>query len=177
MRTPLKLATAAVAVAALAVIPSTASARTEVRAAGTLDVPQAFAKKVVSVTAKSGLDVYLPTSIDTGETKPSKIKAQTFASKGSYELDLGVGSHCGGATACFVAAFTAEKGGTLAGGRRVALSNGRTGRFFPLSCGASCAPPRIEWRERHSLYVVEAKLAGRRPLVRMANSAIRNGPR
>jgi len=41
---------------------------------------------------------------------------------------------------------------------------------------ASCSPPSIEWRERHALYSIQAKVA-KRELVRMANSAIRNGPR
>ena len=58
----------------------------------------------------------------------------------------------------------------------MALPRGRNGRFHPLSCGASCSPASIEWRERGALYSIQAKVA-RRELVRMASSAIRNGPR
>ena len=68
------------------------------------------------------------------------------------------------------------QGGRPSGGHRVALPRGRTGRFHPLSCGASCSPASIEWRERGALYSIQAKVA-RRELVRMASSAIRNGPR
>jgi hypothetical protein len=63
----------------------------------------------------------------------------------------------------------------------VRLAGGRTGKFSPLSCGASCAPPRIEWKVRGSTYAIQAvvgtRKTERRILVRMANSAIRNGPR
>jgi hypothetical protein len=55
------------------------------------------------------------------------------------------------------------------------------GRFTPLSCGASCSPPRIEWSERGATYGIQANVGTqrteRRILVRMANSAIRTGPR
>jgi hypothetical protein len=90
--------------------------------------------------------------------------------------------NCGGATACFIASFQAHRGGARPfGARRVRLARGRTGRFTPLSCGASCAPPRIEWRERGATYSIQANVGTRRTerriLVRMANSAIRNGPR
>jgi hypothetical protein len=45
-----------------------------------------------------------------------------------------------------------------------------------LTCGASCSPPSIEWRERGATFSIQAKVRGRR-LVEMANSAIRNGAR
>ena len=61
------------------------------------------------------------------------------------------------------------------------LARGRVGRFKPLSCGGSCAPPTIEWSERGATYRIEAKVGTeateRRVLRRMANSAIRKGPR
>jgi len=68
------------------------------------------------------------------------------------------------------------RGGRPSGRRTVRLARGRTGHYRPLSCGASCSPPSVEWRERHARYSVQAKV-GKRELVRMANSAIRNGPR
>jgi len=50
-----------------------------------------------------------------------------------------------------------------------------------LSCGASCSPPTIEWRERGATFSIQANVGTRktqrRVFKRMANSAIRNGPR
>jgi hypothetical protein len=63
----------------------------------------------------------------------------------------------------------------------VALSNGRTGWFTPTGCGASCSAPQIQWRERGKLYTIQARVGTqsteRRELIRLANSAIINGPR
>ena len=87
---------------------------------------------------------------------------------------------CHTATACFVAEFAARRGGTPGGDQAVRLARGRSGFFTPRSCGASCSPPSIEWRERGAVYRIQAKVAERRvrrSLVRLANSAIRRGPR
>ena len=88
---------------------------------------------------------------------------------------------CGGATACFIASFSGKRGGTPSGPQRIELARGRVGRFKPLSCGGSCAPPTIEWKERGATFRIEAKVGTeateRRVLKRMANSAIRKGPR
>ena len=101
----------------------------------------------------------------------------------SYSLSLGGVRNCGGATACFLATFSAQKGGSPHYRRKVALRGGRTGYFKALSCGASCSPPAIEWISRGNLYSIEARIpdatdAGqRRRLVAAANSAIGAGPR
>ena len=127
--------------------------------------------------------MYFPNSIETGDTKPSKIKAQTFASKGSYELDLGVGSHCGGATACFVAEFTGTKNEKPHFRTKVKLAGGKTGYYKPLSCGASCSPPAIEWRMGKNLYGIQFNSLESSPskvkrlFVKLANQAIAAGPR
>ena len=104
-----------------------------------------------------------------------------FGSRREYSLGLGAVPDCGGANACFVAAFTAEEGGAPAGRRRVALSNGRTGRFTPTGCGASCSQPQIQWRERGKVFTIQARVGTqsteRRELIRLANSAIINRAR
>ena len=64
------------------------------------------------------------------------------------------------------------------GTRKVTLANGRKGRYLPLSCGGSCSPPSIQWRERGVLYEIQRwSKNARAKLVKMANSAIRAGPR
>ena len=91
-----------------------------------------------------------------------------------------VSSRCG-ANACFIASFSGRQGGKPFGQHRVNLARGRVGRFKPLSCGGSCSPPSIEWKERGATYSIQAKVGNkdteRRVFKRMANSAIRNGPR
>ena len=61
------------------------------------------------------------------------------------------------------------------------LANGRNGRFQPMGCGASCSPPSISWKERGVTYTIQAKVIGKQSdralLVKMANEAIRQGPR
>ena len=60
--------------------------------------------------------------------------------------------------------------------RKATLANGRKGRFNPLSCGGSCSPPSVTWKERGVVYEIQADTTRAR-LVRMANDAIRRGPR
>jgi len=98
------------------------------------------------------------------------------ATEQAWRFDIGAVRDCHQATACFIAEFKAVRDGKPSGRRTVRLNRGRTGYYRPLSCGASCSPPRIEWRERHALYSIRAKVT-KRELLRMANSAIRNGPR
>ena len=147
-------------------------------AAQNVDLPKLFAKDLPKVKARSEVPVLLPQVLTTEaeEVFPSHV-ARTHR----WELQIGAVRGCGGATACFVADFAGTEGGRPRGARRVKLARGRAGRFTPLRCGASCAPPRIEWRERGATFRIEARVGNqdteRRMLVRMANSAIRHGPR
>ena len=101
--------------------------------------------------------------------------------KKSYDLGVAAAPDCGGATACFAASFRAEKGGTPFGRGKVTLAKGRHGRYQPMGCGASCSPPSISWKERGVTYTIQAKVVGkpsdRALLVKMANEAIKQGPR
>ena len=143
-------------------------------AAPQVDLPELFAERLPKVKAKTEVAVLLP------QTMPDQFDEYFptgFGRERRWGLQIGAAPGCGGATACFVADFSGRQGGTPSGRREVDLARGRTGRFRPLSCGASCSPPSISWRERGATYSIQAKVAGRRALVRMANSAIRNGPR
>jgi hypothetical protein len=62
---------------------------------------------------------------------------------------------------------------------QIAKAKARTDVPILLSCGASCSPPSIEWRERGATYRIQAKVLGseRRAPAKLANSAIRRGPR
>jgi len=149
-----------------AVLAPAASART-------VDVPKLFANQLERARARTDVPVLLPQAMR-ADFRRFFPEGRTTAN--AWRFDAGAVRGCHQATACFIAEFAAVRGERPSGGRRVALVRGRAGRFHPLSCGASCSPASIEWRERGALYSIQAKVA-KRELVRMANSAVRNGPR
>jgi hypothetical protein len=142
------------------------------------DLNALFAHHLPRVEARTRIAVLLP---DTMPTEIDPLYATHFATRRTYSLDLGGAPDCGGANACFEAEFTGEKGGTPFGMKTVTLAKGRHGRFKPLTCGASCSPPSISWSERGATYTIQANVGNkhteRRILVKMANQAIRRGPR
>jgi len=143
-----------------------------------VDVPAALADQVARVKARSDVPVRLPAKMTVEE---GDLFGSATARKRSWEMGLDAAPDCGGANACFVASFMAKRGGTPFGQTRVTLRGGRTGRFTPLSCGGSCAPPQIQWKMGSTLYTIQARVGNqsteRRLLVRMANSAILHGRR
>jgi hypothetical protein len=142
------------------------------------DVPALFADVLPAVKAKTMLPVLLP---DTMPYDDVELFADGSARKRAWFLNLGAIEDCGSATACFVASFRAERGKKPFGLTKVRLRGGRTGWFKPLTCGASCSPPSIAWRQHGAAYTFQAMVGGkkteRRILVRMANQAIRAGAR
>ncbi len=139
-----------------------------------VDVPKLFAKQIDRAKERTTVPILLPQKFRS-EFKRHFPEGRSNA--GGWHFDTGAVRGCHEATACFIADFRGIAGEKPAGKRTVRLARGRTGYYHPLSCGASCSPPSIEWRERRSLYVIQAKVSGRKPLVKLANSAIRNGPR
>jgi hypothetical protein len=141
--------------------------------------PSIFAPKLEKVRTKSGLDVYVPSRLRV-YTKASRVRGTVTASDGTYDLQLGVG-RCGGANACYLANFYAIKGEQPAFARRVSLSGGRNGYWKPITCGASCSPAAIQWLEGDVLYEIATKGVTlhkeKSALVKLANSAIKAGPR
>ena len=138
-----------------------------------IDLPKLFATQLERAHAQTEVAILLPQTMNSdfrrhypeGRARPS-----------AWRFDIGAARGCHQATACFVAEFKAVRDGKPSGPRTVRLARGRTGYYRPLSCGASCSPPSVEWRERHAVYSIQAKVP-KRELLRMANSAIRNGPR
>jgi hypothetical protein len=169
----MRLLPLAAAIAALLVVAAPAAAR-EIDH----DIPAAFAGVLPGVKAKTKVPVLLPDRMPFDDVE---LFASGAGRKRSWELSLAGAPDCGGANACFVASFSARKGGRPFGSRKVRLRGGRSGRFQPLSCGASCSPPSISWRQHRAVYAIQAKVGTkkteRRILVRMANQAIRAGSR
>ena len=117
----------------------------------------------------------------------AKVRLYGFASatRSGYDVTLASRPRCG-ANACFVGSFSAKRGRRAQGARAVRLAGGRRGRYTPLSCGASCSPPSIEWSDAgvvyrstlHVEYRVRLSSARERTLMlQLANSAIAAGPR
>jgi hypothetical protein len=167
MRRPVILALSLLALCSLAV-PAIAAAP--------VDVPAKFANVLSKVRKKSKVAVRLPSSLNAG-VKPSRVYgAVEELSRGRYHLSLGAARGCHEATACFIAAFFGQDGGALVGTRKVSLAHGISGRFDPISCGASCAPAQLGWKQHGVAYTIQFK-GSKRQLVRLANSAIRGGAR
>ena len=149
--------------------------------ATTYDVPATLGDHLDRVAARTGVPVLVPDSIALDFS--GRVHAFGAGGADGYTLSLAGHPRCGGASACVLAYFSAERGGRPFGRRRVALVRGITGRFKPMTCGASCSPPAVSWKRRGVVYTFTANVeqstnAGqRRALVRAANSAIRRGPR
>jgi len=140
----------------------------------TVDLPDLFRRQLERIDPRTTVPILLP------QTMPDKFGhyfPAGSASERRWHLELGGAPGCNGATACFIADFRGRDGGRPSGSIKIDFARGRTGRYEPIRCGASCSPPSISWRERGSTYTIATKAGGRRTLVRMANSAIRHGPR
>ena len=143
-----------------------------------VDVPKALAKQIARAKDKTDVAILLPSRL-IAERK--RLYGSGAAEQTGYTFGLGLIRGCGGANACSVATFSAERGEEPRLEREVALAGGITGYYQGLSCGASCSDPMIEWVQDDVLYSIQAtagtKKTERRRMVRLANSAIRNGPR
>ena len=141
-------------------------------------LPSLFARQIAAVhRASHPTPVLLPRSMP---FDAPRLFATGGAQRSGYDLEIGAVKHCGGATACFVAAFTATKGGKVFG-RRVTVPGATRAGFVPLSCGASCSPPQIDFLWHGVRYTIQANLktrqSGRAALIAAAQSAISAGPR
>jgi len=162
---------AVLAFALLLLLPAAAPART-------IDLPKLFRDVLPEVKDRTDVPVLLPQRY---RSDADRHVASGEGRKRRYTLSIAAVPDCGGATACFIADFSAERGEDPHYTRRVRLTGGRTGYFKPLTCGASCSPPVIEWVEDDVLYWIQAHAGTKRQekkrLRVMANSAIKHGPR
>lgn len=174
MRRILAVLAAACLATALLVAPATAGDT------GVVSPPKIFKKQLRQVTANSGIDVYLPSSLRV-YTEPTRVRGEFGVTEGSYDLGLGAGRNCGGANACYLANFTGVRGGAPGHRKKVKLTGGRTGYWKGITCGASCSPAEIQWLEGDVLYSIATKGVSlkqeKATLVKLANSAIKAGPR
>lgn len=136
-------------------------------------LPGLLTPTVTEVKQDTKLAILIPTSLTPGKTGTlygsGEGGARLYAVRVSTEKD------CTGAP-CALATFSGSKDGKVYGERKATLAKGRKGRYTPLTCEASCSLPTIVWKERGVVYEISTN-ATRAQLVRMANSAIKKGPR
>jgi hypothetical protein len=142
------------------------------------DVINLLDRPLEAVNRVSDLDVLLPTRVT---TEFKRLYSEGTGRPGRYEFEIGAVRNCNQATACFVAVFSARRGAKPSAKRKLTLAEGRKGWFSPSRCGASCGAASLEWLEDDVLHTIEVKLGTRsterKILKRLADSAIRNGPR
>jgi hypothetical protein len=146
-----------------------------------IDLPRTFAGSLASVKRRTRIPVLLPQRATVERPRGHRLEPAWSATARRWDLELGFGPRCGGANACSVGSFQAERGGTPAFTRKVRLRGGVTGYFEPTSCGGSCSPPGIQFVRRGVLYSIQFRSAGagseRSRIVAMANAALAAGPR
>jgi hypothetical protein len=135
-------------------------------------LPGLLTPSVAEVKEQTPLPILAPSTFVTDQ---SPLYGSGNGDRRGYQIVVSTVEDCG-ANACSLAYFSGTKGGKPYGPRKATLANGRKGRYNPLSCGASCSPPSITWKERGVVYEIQADTTRAR-LVRMANDAIRRGPR
>ena len=146
-----------------------------------VDIPPAFSAVLPQVAHTAHIAVRLPARADL-DIGRRQLYATGGAKRTSYDLELASASRCGGANACFVASFTARRAKSLGERSNVRLAHGLRGVYRPLSCGASCSPPSIAWRQRGVRYDVQIRISAakdreRAAMIALANSAITSKPR
>lgn len=144
-----------------------------------VNVPKVFTKQIAAIKKSSKAPVILPTSLPFGGKVP-KLYATGGGTKSAWGLVLAGAPDCGGADACFLASFTAVRGGKLPGKSNLKLAGGRPALFKDVTCGASCSPAEIWFVYRGALYNYAHKDAPKNTkavLSRMAAQAIAAGPR
>ena len=57
----------------------------------------------------------------------------------------------------------------------MALARGITGAYAAISCGASCAPATVQWKESGVLYTIQWRAGTKATMVALADSAIDAG--
>jgi|SRR5581483_565133 len=161
-------------VAALVAVPAYAAST-----ANSVNVPKAYAKQIATIKRTSKVPVILPTTLPFGGKVP-KIYAVGGGTRNAWTLVLTGAPNCGGADACFLASFSAVKGGKLPGKGNVKVAGAQSAFFKDVTCGASCSPASIWFVYHGVLYNYEHKDAPKNTktvMTRLAAQAIAAGPR
>ena len=161
-------ASAIALVAALAIVAPALAASSPANLLKVLAVQIASAKK-------GRVAVLLPATLS-ADAPASRLYGSGGATSRGYDIQLAYARNCFDATACFLAEFWGNPGKIYLK-TRVALAHGIIGAYRGISCGASCGPATIQWKERGVLYTVQWRAGTKATMIALADSAIEAGPR
>jgi len=149
-------------------------------------LPESFASVLPEIKAKSRILVLLPSELSQ-PVRGAKHAVVERASDNEYAItlyyELGIGD------AGFAASFGAQGDPDydpqdLGNIRKVELSHGLLGYFRPVSCGGSCTPANIWWKDGRVLYQIQLGFPStlreggqQKTIISAADSAILAGPR
>ena len=149
-------------------------------------IPELFSSVAPDVKAKSRISLLLPDELS-GALSAAKYANVEKASDDEYAILLYSEQDVGNAG--FIALFAAKTNPgyepqELTDVLEVKLSHGQLGYFRPVSCGGSCAPANLWWKEDRVLYQIQLRLSPhlsekdqQGKMISVANSAILAGPR
>lgn len=149
-------------------------------AAQLVDVVAVLGGPLSRMEGKATVPVLLPDALDLDDE--TKLYGSGGVTKKGYELSIAATRRCG-ANVCGFAFFSAQRGGRFAYPTKVKLRGGVPARFKGLTCGASCSPAAIQFKQHGVLYEISAKLgrpsdaALRTALAQAANEALKAGDR
>ena len=143
-------------------------------ASGLVSLPTVLAAQIAK--AKKGrVAVLLPATLR-ADAPASRLYGSGGASAKGYDIQLAYARHCFDATACFLAEVWGNPG-RISLKTKVALAHGITGAYAKISCGASCGPASIQWKESRVLYTIQWRAGTKATMIALADSAIEAGPR
>ena len=150
------------------------------------NLPNVFAPVLAEVKAKSQVPVLLPSNLPPIIAKArnavlDKASANEYAISLWYEQGVGDAGFAALLSARNAPGYAPDE---LTNVQPLRLAHRLRGFFRPVSCGGSCAPANLSWREQGILYEIQLKLPSTMPeqrqralIIATANSAILAGPR
>jgi hypothetical protein len=149
-------------------------------------LPKSLVPVLAHVKAKTSIPVLLPTELprpfrDAKDATVERVAPDEYAVALWYELGAGNAGYAASFSGKRNSAYSPRELGNV---RKVKLTGGIVGFFRPVSCGGSCAPANLWWKQGASLYQIQLKLGStlgekkqQKVIMEVANSAIQAGPR
>jgi hypothetical protein len=139
-----------------------------------------FTPALEQVQSKTRIPILLPRKLLSAIAESGIKLASGEVRKDGYFISLYYSADASGSYAAgFGGSTLILQDRDLPNSTRVALSDGRTGIFRPVSCGGSCAPANLWWEQNGVMYQIQVELNPDVPekeqlkvLVETANSAV-----
>lgn len=148
-------------------------------------VAPALKGTLAKLKTRTTLPILLPATLPVFREGKKPLYPTVSADAKTYDVTLGLVPDCGAnvCSAGYLYAVRTPKLPSVIDGKYTVKLHGRTGRYAPFACGASCSPPSISFRSAGVNYSFSLKLDITRPdtdrsvLTRLANEALDAGPR